>query len=162
MRNIDQLLDAIKARHSITSDYKLAAYLGLGDANIRNYRHGRSLPDARTCERLAEALGEDPLPLIAEMESQRSGTGEAARIWRQMAERLRSVPTAKFAVMFALVLVAQFLSGTDAAAAGVLLLSSVDNAIIVSICLLVAVAHRTLATTFYALRPRLFRAHADT
>ena len=69
MRTVNEVLDAVKARNGITSDYKLAMFLGIGDGNLRNYRHGRSLPDEKACERIAAALGEQPFVLLAEMQA---------------------------------------------------------------------------------------------
>lgn len=103
MRTIGELLDAVKARHEIGSDYKLAMFLGIGLGNVRNYRKGRSLPDPTMCARVAEALGEDPLYLIAEIESQRAANDDAADLWRRMAERLKGA-----ALLVLVVLVAGF------------------------------------------------------
>ena len=106
MRTIDEVLDAVKARHGLTSDYKLAMFLGLGDANIRNYRHGRSLPDEVHCQKLAEALGEPPFVLVAEIQAQRARSTDARRLWEMMATQLRhavaAVLVALGAVMLAL------------------------------------------------------------
>lgn len=108
MRSIHDLLDAAKARHGITSDYKLAMFLGIGEANIRSYRKGRSLPDASMCARIADALGEDPLYLIAEIESQRAANDDAAHLWRRMAERLKGAAVVAFAVVIAYGLTAAY------------------------------------------------------
>jgi transcriptional regulator with XRE-family HTH domain len=89
LRTIGEILDAVKAKHAITSDYKLAMFLGVGAGNLRNYRHGRSLPDELMCERLAVALGEEPEFLLAEIQCQRAANDDAARLWRRVADRLR-------------------------------------------------------------------------
>ena len=91
MRTINDALDAVKARHQLTSDYKLAMFLGIGSSNIGNYRHGRSLPDERMCARIAEALGEDPALLIVEMQAQRAASTETAKLWERIADKLKAV-----------------------------------------------------------------------
>lgn len=105
MRDINEVLDAVKARHGLTSDYKLAMFLGLGDANVRNYRHGRSLPDEKHCAKIAEALGEPPYVLIAEMQAHRARTTEARSLWEQLANQLRHAVAAVMFVVGAAMLV---------------------------------------------------------
>jgi transcriptional regulator with XRE-family HTH domain len=99
MRSIDEVLDAVKARHGLASDYKLAQFLGMGDANVRNYRHGRSLPDERAVQKIADALGEPPYILLAEIQAQRAHSDEARGLWERMAEQLKHVRHAVATVM---------------------------------------------------------------
>jgi len=115
MRTVNEVLDAVKARNGITSDYKLAMFLGIGDGNLRNYRHGRSLPDEKACERIAAALGEQPFVLLAEMQAQRSRTTEARSLWEQLANQLRhAVAAVMMALGVALLLVAPNPQGAQA------------------------------------------------
>lgn len=86
--SVNELLDAVKARHKITSDYKLAAYLGLTLGAISHYRHGRSLPDERGCQKIADALGIDADVLAAKMLARRAQTTEARTLWERVAQRL--------------------------------------------------------------------------
>lgn len=90
MRTIHDVLDTIKKVKNIGSDYKLAMYVGLGDSNLRNYRHGRSFPDAKTCQKLAAALGENPGLLIVEMQAQREKDQETRALWETIAKRLQN------------------------------------------------------------------------
>jgi transcriptional regulator with XRE-family HTH domain len=94
MRTITEVLDAIKEKNGIRSDYKLAMFLGVGDGSLRNYRHGRSLPDEPTCVKFAEALGEDPALLVVEMQAQRAKTPDAQKLWEHVAALLASGKTA--------------------------------------------------------------------
>lgn len=89
MQTIDQLLDAVKARHSIQSDYKLAQFLGLTDGAIRNYRHKRSMPDELACVRIAEALDIDGDVLAAQVQAQRARDEETRAFWHRVASRLQ-------------------------------------------------------------------------
>lgn len=100
MTSINQMLDSIKQHHELRSDYKLALFLGIGEGNIANYRHGRSLPDERACEKIANAIKIDPDVLIAEMNSQRAKTPELRATWSRIAARLQTgVATAAAAIL---------------------------------------------------------------
>jgi transcriptional regulator with XRE-family HTH domain len=89
MQSVNEMLDGIKSRHSIPSDYKLAAYLGVVPGAVKHWRHGRSLPDARVASRLASELGIDPDVLVAQLEAQRASTDEARALWQRIAARLQ-------------------------------------------------------------------------
>lgn len=90
MRDVNTVLDSIKSAQKIGSDYKLAMVLGMGASNLRNYRRGRSLPDAKTCGKLAEAMGEKPDLLMVEMEAQRARDDETKELWASLAKRLQA------------------------------------------------------------------------
>jgi hypothetical protein len=98
---IGHVLDSIKERHGLKSDYKLSLFLGVADGSIRNFRHGRTLPDERICGLLAAAAGIDPLILTAQVQAQRSKTAEARSMWEQIAERLSLAAHGSVAAVFA-------------------------------------------------------------
>lgn len=87
---VDALLDKAKAAHSIPSDYKLAQVLGVTDGAVRNYRHGRSMPDDLVIMKLCELSGDDPEYVAACIQSQRAANDESAGLWSRVAERLKS------------------------------------------------------------------------
>lgn len=91
MQNLSFLtvVDLIKERHSMKSDYAVCKAFGLSPQNFSNWRSGRSHPDERMCQILAEAAGIDPLVLAAHMQAQRSKTEEARSLWAMVAERLQ-------------------------------------------------------------------------
>lgn len=91
MENVHALLDEIKRRHGIPSDYKLAHFLGLTDGAIRHYRHGRSLPDEMACQKIAKALDIDGDVLAAQMLSMRAKDQDTRRMWERIAERLGGI-----------------------------------------------------------------------
>ena len=97
MREIDRLLDNIKTREGLRSDYKLALFLQIPESTIASYRHGRSLPDERACQKLGAALGEDGDVLAARMYADRSRNDESRAIWTRIADRLASAAVAIFA-----------------------------------------------------------------
>lgn len=89
MQTVPQLLDAIKKKHGITSDYKLALFTGIREQSIGNYRHGRTLPDAGACAKLAVAAGMDADVLSVQIEAQREKTEDARQLWSRVAQRLQ-------------------------------------------------------------------------
>ncbi len=104
MQSISDLLDQVKARHSIPSDYKLSMYLGVVPGAVQHWRHGRSLPDARAAARIATELQMDPDVLVAQLEAQRAQSDETRQLWQRIAARLQSgaVHSALLAVIVAL------------------------------------------------------------
>lgn len=114
--DVNGVLDAIKERHGLKSDYKLGLYLGITNGSVRNFRHGRSLPDERICQILAEAAGIDPLILAAQVQAQRSKTAEARSLWEAIAARLQVAAHGLAAAIFSVLIATGFVA-TDARAA---------------------------------------------
>ena len=94
MVNIASLLDKAKVIHKIPSDYKLALVMGVQHGSLRNYRDGKTLPDARVILRICELTGGDPALLAAEIEADRAKTDEARALWTEMAKRLAAAAAA--------------------------------------------------------------------
>ena len=88
--SMDSLLDLIKNRHGLPSDYKLGLFLGVVNGSIRNYRHGRSYPDERVCQKLAAAAGIDADVLIAQVQAARCRNSETKSVWERIALRLQT------------------------------------------------------------------------
>lgn len=63
MENITKLLDAVKAKKGVQSDYALAKALDLPRARICDYYKGNRAPDEFACLKIAEAL-EQPLNTV--------------------------------------------------------------------------------------------------
>lgn len=114
---LDFVIDRIKERHSLKSDYQVCKLIEISTALMSGWRVGKSLPDERMCNRLAQAAGIDPLVLAASMQSQRSKTEEARSLWAMVAERLQMVPQALAAAMFAVLFATSFIA-SDAHAQG--------------------------------------------
>ncbi|WP_417284660.1 hypothetical protein [Comamonas sp.] len=114
---VEHVLDLIKSRNALKSDYMVCKTLNLSTALVSGWRSGRTLPDERMCQKLAEAAGIDPLVLAASMQSQRSKTEEARSLWAMVAERLQMVPQALAAAMFAVLFATSFIAA-DAHAQG--------------------------------------------
>jgi transcriptional regulator with XRE-family HTH domain len=84
-------LDAVKARHAIISDYKLAKLMGVGQQTISNYRNGRSTLDDSMVLRVAGLLEEDPAVMLAAVHAERAKRPEEKAAWRSIMERLGGV-----------------------------------------------------------------------
>lgn len=93
MQTVDGLLDAVKTRHGISSDYKLAQFLKMTQNSISNYRHGRSRPDDKTLAKLAK-LGNIDLSeidlLAAQLQAERATNDDAKLLWQRIAHRLQA------------------------------------------------------------------------
>jgi predicted transcriptional regulator len=80
-----EYLDAIKARHSLKSDYALAKLLGLSTSAIYTYRAGRGEMDSTTAVKVAELLAINPLQVIACVELARAKNDGARKVWLRYA-----------------------------------------------------------------------------
>jgi transcriptional regulator with XRE-family HTH domain len=84
MKSTGQYLDEVKGRLELPSDYAIAKALGVTRAAISSYRNGRSMPDDLVCARIADALGVEPMEVIAAINYQRSKTDEARVLWESI------------------------------------------------------------------------------
>lgn len=97
-----EMLDAVKQRHSLTSDYKLAKLLKTSPQKISNWRAGRTLPGTLSCFAIAEALGEQPAGIIALVELERAENGEEnadAEEWKGWVKKLSGAAASILLVM---------------------------------------------------------------
>lgn len=107
MKSVNQLLNTIKQRHDLKSDYKLALFLGIGESALANYRHERTLPDAAACVKIAAALDLDADLLTVQIEAMRAKTADARQLWERVAQRLQmGFAAIKMMVLIAMVSVA--------------------------------------------------------
>lgn len=101
--NVSALLDRAKVMHRLPSDYKLALVLGVDQKSLRNYRDGKTLPDARVIHQICTLTGDDPALLLVEVEEQRARTDEARALWHSVAVRLQQAAAAGVFSLAALV-----------------------------------------------------------
>ena len=92
METTRDLLDAVKQRHKLPSDYALAAFLGMTRAHVSKYRCDReSLSDEKAL-RVAELLEMDAGYVLALMNAERAKrthNDAALSAWSNLAERLK-------------------------------------------------------------------------
>lgn len=84
------LLDALKARHNLTSDYQLAKFLGVKQSTISNYRTGRTCLDDEMALRVADALSVNPLYVIAVAHAERAdrqANEQVQSLWEAIAKK---------------------------------------------------------------------------
>lgn len=89
--NTQQYLAAVKAKLSISTDYKLAKALGVTRQLASKYANGKNIPGPLVAFRIAEILGDQPSAVIADLEAERAergGKDAEAQEWHDIAKRL--------------------------------------------------------------------------
>src|SRR5687768_1041876 len=69
--DINELLDEVKEKLGITSDYRLSKVLDISEQDLSKYRKGILMPDAYACFRFAEVLGKAPTVIIAQVQARK-------------------------------------------------------------------------------------------
>lgn len=82
MNKSAELMDALKAKIGIESDYALAKKLGVNQARISAYRHGKEKPDFYICVKAGIFLNLDPVKIAAEIELEKEKNEERRGFWR--------------------------------------------------------------------------------
>ncbi len=85
MRSVE-FLDAVRARHGLTSDRKLAAFLELEQPRVASYRTGRRTLDPEACVAVARALELPPEHVFASVQAERAKRTDHRRIWERLAK----------------------------------------------------------------------------
>lgn len=91
MHTTIELMDALRVRYGLTSDYQLAHFLGVERQAVSHYRTGRTLGDD-TAIKVAELLGMDWAYVIACVHAERAQRDETKNLWAGLAKKL--APTA--------------------------------------------------------------------
>lgn len=88
--NTVEFLDAVKARHRLTSDYQLAKLLNWNTQRISMYRHtSRELDDAAALQ-IAEALNVPPAYVMACIAGARAKDATIKKHWAAAAKLLKT------------------------------------------------------------------------
>lgn len=82
------LLDAVRERHNLRSDTKLAKFLGLERSRVSLYRTGTRKLDPEACIRIADALDVPAAHVLALIQAERARRSEHRRIWLKAAKAL--------------------------------------------------------------------------
>lgn len=80
-----QFLEAVRARHGLTSDYQLSKFLGISRERVSRYRHGRDYLGEETAIKVAEALNLPAAHVLTCVAAERSKSDAARAAWRQAA-----------------------------------------------------------------------------
>jgi transcriptional regulator with XRE-family HTH domain len=86
MKTVDWLAEC-KQKFGVESDYALAKRLGVSQQTISSYRTGRSRLDDDMALTVAEALGVNPMRVIADANAERAKTEEQKARWLAVAEK---------------------------------------------------------------------------
>lgn len=102
--NSKQFLDAVKHRHHIPSDNKLAAFLGVTQPNVAQVRTQRRKIDDRLAIKIARALEVDPEYVMASVQAERAKNVEVRRIWKNLAATIKRAAEKGQAAALAIIL----------------------------------------------------------
>lgn len=91
METTNELLDQVKEKYHLASDYALAKKLGIRASAISGYRHERSSLANEIALKVAELLELDAGFVLASMEAERSHSEAAKAAWERAAERLNAL-----------------------------------------------------------------------
>src|SRR5258708_6209992 len=81
-------LDAVRARHRLPSDYRLAKFPGVPPTTISGYRLGRSLMHAAVGLKIAAAADLGPGDVLVAIAIEREKRVEVKTAWQRVAKRL--------------------------------------------------------------------------
>lgn len=79
---INELLDAALIKTEAVSDYKLSQVLEIPKQRISAMRSGSEKPNSYICAKLAQALGRDPMEIIAMVEAESAKSETQRAFWR--------------------------------------------------------------------------------
>src|SRR5262245_59542613 len=81
-----QFLDAVRERHGLPSDRKLAEFLGVDQPRVVAYRKGRRKLDPDACLAVAKALELPAEHVFAAIQAERAKRTEHRRVWERLAK----------------------------------------------------------------------------
>ena len=102
MKTPNQWLNQVMSRHSLPSDYALAAHLGITRSAVSRYRNdpGATFDDA-VCARIAASLDLDPAHLMACMATMRAKDPALRATWERIAKQFPARAAAVALFVFA-------------------------------------------------------------
>lgn len=83
-----EFLDAVKARHSLPSDYALAPILGITKQEVSKLRNQKAYLGNQTAIQVAKLLELDPAEVLASAHAERAKCPEEKAAWQSIMERL--------------------------------------------------------------------------
>jgi transcriptional regulator with XRE-family HTH domain len=87
MHTTVELLDAVKSRLGLSSDYAAAKALGVTRQRVSAWRNGRQTFEDEVCLRVAEILEVDPFPVMASVRIERIEEDERRSLWLNALEK---------------------------------------------------------------------------
>lgn len=102
MNKTTDLLDTVKQKHALTSNYQLAKHLGISQADISHAYKGRYRSDEYTATRIALALDREPIHVIAELRAEDEKNPTKREFWRNFSTHAALVIACLTALAFGL------------------------------------------------------------
>lgn len=106
MKTTVEFLNAVKAKHHLPSDGRLAVMLGLTRASISRFQQGKDFLGDETAMKVADLLDIDPAFVVACVHAERAKRPEEKALWSSIATRASSIAAG---VVFAVILSASVL-----------------------------------------------------
>lgn len=103
MKTATYFLDAVKAKHGLTSDYQLSKYFGWNQQRISKIRSGATFDDEAAAQ-VAAALDLEAGYVMACMAAQRAKTDQVRKTWEKAARVLGGTAAAVLVFSCALAL----------------------------------------------------------
>jgi hypothetical protein len=103
MENVKKLLDEVKEKAGITSDYALAKTLELPSPRICDYYKGNRAPDEFACLKISEYLGKPLAEVIATVKADTEKNEKRRNEWVKMLKRLGGVAASFMMIAFSFV-----------------------------------------------------------
>lgn len=94
--NTEEYLDAVKERHEIESDYKLAQQLNITRAAVSKYRKYGKYLDNFTCYQVAESLNIDPRKVLIDIALEKERNEDKREFWQEKLNQLKVIPAVFF------------------------------------------------------------------
>ena len=95
MKSTINYLDEAKEKLGIESDYAMAKWLGVGRAAVSNWRVKRNFIDDYAAAKIAQALGVEPMEIIAAANAERE-KGDKKEFWENFYKRLGGIAASIF------------------------------------------------------------------
>lgn len=84
MNATNEVLDRIKSKHNLSSDYALAKLMNVGQSCISNYRKNRSQFDDKKAFAAAKLAEIDPVELLAKLHKERAANDDDFGVWDEI------------------------------------------------------------------------------
>lgn len=85
MKTTADFIEALKAKHSLKSNYAVAKFLGQTDTAVARWSHGKGSFSDETAMQFADLLEIDPAYVVACMHAERAKREEEKKLWERIA-----------------------------------------------------------------------------
>ena len=92
-------MEALKARHSLASDYAIAKKLGITCSAVSKWRNQQDFLGDATSIKVAKLLDIDPAYVVACAHAERARSEDEKSIWQGIADMVRASDPQRFCIM---------------------------------------------------------------